>query len=225
MYPTPFRHFSPSRARQPWFRFEPPGDHGFIETQMAVSRDGIHWSRPDRRPYFPMGMPDEWDRWLTIMGVGMVRRGNYLYQYYWSPSRMHDGGILRPEYGHLVPPKSAIGALRQRIDGFISADFAYTGGTLTTPLLNFRGTQLRLNVDTGGMGSAFVEIRDAEGRPIPGFTRADCEEISGNLPDTPVRWRGKSDLSALGGGPISLRISARGTKLYAFQFSGGSATR
>jgi hypothetical protein len=70
--PTPFRHFSP--RRQPWFRFQPGNDYGLIEVQMAVSRDGIHWDRPDRRPYFPMGLPDEWDRWLTMMGVGMVRK-------------------------------------------------------------------------------------------------------------------------------------------------------
>jgi hypothetical protein len=219
MFPSAFRHFSPSR--QPWFRFQPGNDYGLIEVQMAVSRDGIRWDRPDRRPYFPMGLPDEWDRWLTMMGVGMIRRGNALYQYYWSTGRTHDSGILRPEYDKLLEPKGAIGAVRQRLDGFISADFAYTGGTLTTPPLVFSGTQLRLNIDTGGMGTAFVAIRDAQGKPIPGFTREECEEIGGNFLDTPVRWRGNGDLSSLRGRPIVLHIAARGTKLYAFQFPMG----
>jgi hypothetical protein len=218
MFPTPFRHFASSPTRQPWFRFQPGNDYGLIDVQMAFSRDGIHWSRPDRRSYVPMGLPDEWDRWLTMMGVGMLRRGNYLYQYYWSTGRTHDSGILRPEYDKSITTKSAIGALRQRLDGFMSADFDYTGGTLTTPPLLFTGTHLRLNIETGAMGTAFVEIRDAEGKPIPGFTRADCEEIGGNFVDTPVRWKGKSDLSALRGRPITLHITARGAKLYAFQF-------
>lgn len=221
MFPTPFRHFAPSPGRQPWFRFEPGGDHGLIEVQMAVSRDGIHWSRPDRRPYFPMGLPNEWDRWLVMMGSGMVRHGNYLYQYYWSPGRGHDGGILRKEYDKSIPSKSAYGALRQRVDGFLSADFAYTGGTLTTPLLTFTGTHLQLNIDSGGMGTAFVEIRDAQDKPIPGFTLADCEEVGGNFLDATVRWKGKADLSALHGKPVRLYIKARGAKLYAFQFSAG----
>lgn len=216
MFPTPFRHFSPSR--QPWFRYQPGNEYGPIEVQMAVSRDGIRWERPDRRPYVPMGLPDEWDRWLMMMGVGMVRRGSYLYQYYWSSGRLHDSGILRPEYDQSIPTKSAIGAVRQRLDGFISADFAYTGGTLSTPPVIFSGTQLRLNIDTGGMGTAFVELRDLQGQPIPGFTRADCEEVGGNFVDTLVRWKGKSDLSALRGQPVTLHITARGTKLYAFQF-------
>ena len=111
MFPTPFRHFSP--RRQPWFRFQPGNDYGLIEVQMAVSRDGIQWDRPDRRPYFPMGLPDEWDRWLTMMGVGIVRRGNSLYQYYWSTGRTHDSGILRPEYDKLLEPRGAIGTVRQ----------------------------------------------------------------------------------------------------------------
>lgn len=218
MFPTPFRHFAPSPGRQPWFRFEPGNDYGLIEVQMAVSRDGIHWSRPDRRPYFPMGFPNEWDRWLNIMGCGIVRSGNYLYQYYWSPGRGHDGGILRKEYDQSIPPKSAYGAVRQRLDGFLSADFAYTGGSLTTPPITFSGTHLQLNIDTGAMGTAFVELRDAEGRALPGFTRADCEEVGGNFLDATVRWKGKSDLTALRGKPIRLHMTARGTKLYAFQF-------
>lgn len=218
MFPTPFRHFAPNAGRQPWFRFQPGNDYGLIDVQMAVSRDGIQWSRPDRRPYVPMGLPDEWDRWLIMMGVGMLRRGNYLYQYYWSTGRTHDSGILRPEYDKSISTKSGIGVARQRLDGFMSADFDYTGGTLTTPPLLFTGTHLRLNVDSGAMGTAFVEIRDAEGRPIPGFTRADCEEIGGNFVNTPVRWKGKSDLSSLRERPVMLHFSARATKLYAFQF-------
>jgi hypothetical protein len=223
MFPSPFRHFAPSPGRQPWFQFEPGNDYGLIETQMAVSRDGITWSRPDRRPYFPMGLPDEWDRWLTMMGVGMVRRGNYLYQYYWSSGRMHDSGILRPEYKEAIPYRSAYGALRQRLDGFMSADFAYGGGELTTPPLRFTGTHLRLNIDTGGMGTALIEIRDTQGRPLPGFALADCEEMGGNFIDTPVRWRGKADLTALQDKlPVSLHIRAKGAKLYAFQFCSGT---
>jgi hypothetical protein len=221
MFPAMFRHFAP--PRQPWFRFKPGEDYGLIEAQLAVSRDGIHWDRPDRRPYFPMGLPDEWDRWLVMMGVGMVRRGSALYQYYWSSGRMHDSGILRPEYDQSVQRRGAIGALRQRLDGFLSADFAYDGGTLTTPPVVFSGTHLRLNIDTGAMGTAFVELRDLQGRPLPGFARADCEEIGGSFVDAPVRWKGRSDLSALRGTPVTVHIAARGAKLYAFQFAPGPA--
>ena len=216
MFFTPFRHFSP--RKQPWFRFEPGNDYGLIEVQMAVSRDGIRWSRPDRRPYFPMGLPDEWDRWLNLMGVGMLRQGNYLYQYYWSTGRTHDSGVLRPEYDRSVEARGAIGAVRQRLDGFVSADFSHAGGKLRTPQMIFSGKGLRLNIDTGAMGTAFVGLIDAQGKPVPGFGIEECDEIGGNFVDVAVRWRGRGDLSALRGTPISLEFAARSAKLYAFQF-------
>jgi len=50
-------------------------------------------------------------------------------------------------------------------------------------LLTFCGNRLRLNIDTGAMGTAFVELRDADGQPIPGFTLTDGEEIGGNFVD------------------------------------------
>ncbi len=72
--------------------------------------------------------------------------------------------------------------------------------------MTFRGNRLRLNLDTGSMGTAFVELRDDERHPIPGFTIADCEEIGGDFIDQQVYWqsngrrliaRGSADSSAL----------------------------
>lgn len=80
MFTAQFRHFSPER--NPYIR--PPHGHwedfGLLEIQLASSRDGIHWQRLSREPYFPTGLADEWDRWYAVMAPGIVRRGNYLYQ-------------------------------------------------------------------------------------------------------------------------------------------------
>ena len=69
------------------------------------------------------------------------------------------------------------------------------------------------------MGTAFVEIQDADGRPIPGFSISDCEEIGGNFIDQRVYWKGSSDVSALVGKLVRLRINLKRAKLYAFQFT------
>ena len=159
---------------------------------------------PSREPYFPIGLADEWDRWNTTLGPGMVRRGNYLYQYYSSSGRGHDGVILRPEYDNSVKDPGGIGVLRQRLDGFVSADADYKGGWLETPTVKFQGSRLRLNIDTGSMGTAFVEIRDARGRPIPGFALEDCEEVGGNFIDQAVYFKGHPDVSGLAGKPVRL---------------------
>lgn len=221
MFPAHFRHFSP--RRNPFIRPRKKGeweDYGMLETQLAVSRDGINWSRPSRgEAYIPNGTADEWDRWYTIAGPGVVRRGNFVYQYYTSTGRLHDSVILRPEYDASAKRMGGVGVVRQRVDGFVSADADFRGGWLKTPLLTFRGNTLRLNIDTGAAGTAFVELLDASDRPIPGFTIVDCEEIGGNFLDQAVNWNGKTDLSALSGKPIRIQIRMKRAKLYAFQFT------
>lgn len=221
-----FRHFSPQR--NPFIRPRQGGqweDFGMLEVQLAVSRDGIRWQRPSREPYFPTGLPDEWDRWYAVMGPGIIRRGSYLYQYYYSSGRLHDSAILRPEYDETAKQLGGVGVVRQRLDGFVSADVDHQGGWLTTPVLTFRGKHLKLNIDTGSMGTAFVEIQDAEGRPIPGFTLANCEEIGGNFVDQQVHWKAGADVSSLAGQPVRLHFRLKRAKLFAFQFERGPVSQ
>ena len=220
MFPAMFRHFYPDR--QPYIRPKQPGqweDFGLLEVQLAVSRDGIHWERPIREPYFPTGLADEWDRWYAVLAPGIVKRGNYLYQYYVSSGRTHDSVILRPEYDDLVSGPGGIGVVRQRLDGFISADVDHPGGWLETPPLTFTGNRLRLNIDTGSMGTAFVELRDEDGNPIEGYTLGDCEEIGGNFIDQSVYWRGNTDVSSLAGKPVRIYFKLTRAKLYSFTFT------
>jgi hypothetical protein len=69
------------------------------------------------------------------------------------------------------------------------------------------------------MGTAFVELQDESGRPIPGFALADCEEIGGNFIDQRVYWKGNPDVSSLAGRPIRIRINMKRAKLFGFQFT------
>lgn len=220
MFTAQFRHFSPQR--QPFVKPHVAGqweDFGLLEIQLAVSRDGIRWERPSREPYFPTGLADEWDRWYAVMAPGLVRRGNYLYQYYYSSGRTHDSAFLRAEYENSAPRLGGIGVVRQRLDGFVSADADYRGGWLETPPMVFRGRRLKLNVDAGAMGTAFVELRDQDGHPLPGFTLADCEEIGGNQISQVVYWKSKTDVSTLAGKPLRLFFKLTRAKLYGFQFT------
>ena len=64
----------------------------------------------------------------------------------------------------------------------------------------------------------FVELRDADGQPIPGFTLADSEEIGGNFIDQLAYWKGSADVGSLAGRPIRVYVKLKRAKLYAFQF-------
>jgi hypothetical protein len=133
---------------------------------------------------------------------------------------MHDSAILREEYDTVPIEERGIAWTKQRLDGFVSADADHKGGWLETPLLMFSGNMLRLNIDTGAMGTALVELRNAKHEPIPGYTLADCEEIGGNFIDQAVYWKGNTDLSALRGTPVHLYIELKRAKLFSFCFTG-----
>ena len=107
-----------------------------------------------------------------------------------------------------------------RMDGFVSVRGSYTGGEFATPLLKFSGKKLVLNIDTSATGIGYVEIQDADGFIVEGFSQTDCDMIhTCNEISRVVSWKGQSDLSKLAGKPVRLRFFLRNADLYAFQFA------
>jgi hypothetical protein len=78
----------------------------------------------------------------------LARGGNHINQYYYSTGQLHNSVILRPEYDDAAKLVGGIGVVWQRLDGFVSADADPNRGWLSTPALTFRGSRLRLNIDT-----------------------------------------------------------------------------
>ena len=105
-----------------------------------------------------------------------------------------------------------------RIDGFASLHAKLREGECVTKPLTFSGRELSLNYATSGAGFVKVEILDAEHRPIPGFTLADCDLIYGDSLDRRVGWKGVKDLSSLAGKPIALRFVLREADVYSLKF-------
>lgn len=106
-----------------------------------------------------------------------------------------------------------------RLDGFASVHADYKGGEMITKPLIFDGSQLSINFSTSAAGGIKVEIQDAGGKPIPGFTLADSREQIGNEVNRTVTWKGKKDLKALSGKPIRLRFVMKDADLYSLQFT------
>ena len=108
-----------------------------------------------------------------------------------------------------------------RLDGFASIHAPTDGGELFTPPLIFKGTGLVLNFATSAFGSVRVEVQDADGQPLPGFTLADSIELYGDTVDRLAKWKGDPDLGLHAGKPVRLRFVLRDADLYAMQFGGG----
>ena len=188
-----------------------PGATDTLEIQFTFSRDGIDWQRPFRQPLISLGSPGSaWEH--QIYGAGLAESGDQLYFYY--------NGLPSE---HMTMDKSAdwtcvTARAIFRLDGFVSADAAYEGGELTTPLLTFTGSELQYNAKTGGGGSIRTEILDSAGTPIPGFTLAESHRVNGNSVRHLASWQGSADVSSLAGQPVRLRLVMRDTKLFALQF-------
>jgi hypothetical protein len=186
---------------------------GPLETQVAVSRDGINWKRYSRPAYVGIGMHDGRDIKTAYIAQGMVRRGNEIWQYYFGETQYHS------------PVKKDAGGrgvyrLVQRLDGFVSLDSPYDTETeMTTKPFTFTGDNLQLNIDTDAAGYAQVGFIDENGKPIDGYNVDDCIYINGDFIDTAVEWlKTGTDVSKLQGKTVRLVIRMRGSKLYALQF-------
>ncbi len=105
-----------------------------------------------------------------------------------------------------------------RTDGFASVSAPWAGGEMVTKPFTFAGSALELNYRTGAPGFVRVEIQDAAGTPLPGFTLDDCPEIIGDEIGRVVAWKQGADVSALAGQPVCLRFVMKDADLFAMRF-------
>jgi len=211
-----FRHYPggvDARGRQT-HRYFVQGNDGVFCNQLATSRDGRRWLRPDRRDYVPYGAFGSADGGFIMVAPGIVARGDELYQYYFGQRATH--GIFRPGFDRQV---GAAFRLVQDKDRFVGLTTCAGSGHFVTPPIRHDGHGLQLNIDCGGLGATFVAILDAAQKPIAGFGREDCDPIDLNQARHTVSWRGNADLRPLAGRPIRLEFFMRSSKLYTFRFA------
>ena len=91
-------------------------------------------------------------------------------------------------------------------------------GTLTTRPVRFSGKYLFVNADADE-GELWVEVLDEAGEVVPGFSRDECETVTGDSTLQAVTWKGGGDLLALAGRPVRFRFYLRSAELYAFWVS------
>jgi hypothetical protein len=203
---------------------------GFHLIQLAMSRDLNTWKRlGDRQPFIDSSRIDKGR--VGVFGRGQlfaanqpIERGDELLFYYsalkWRSdfyALNADGTPRDPESlsadekADLTEGRGGVCLAVLRRDGFISLDAGDTPGHLITKPLTLPEGQLFLNLDAP-KGSARIQVLDAEGQPIPGFTTT----VSGDAVRTPVVWPKGKALSDLAGQSVQLKIELTQARLYAF---------
>jgi hypothetical protein len=178
---------------------------------LGYSRDGWHWSRPDRRAFCPVS--DKQGDWnannVQSAGGGFLVVGDELYFYV-------SGRSGRPGNNKAGTLTTGLATLRR--DGFSSMDADETGGTLTTRPVRFGGKHLFVNVDDPN-GELRVEILNQAGQVVPRFTAENCSPVATHKTLHAVRWKGVDDLSSLAHQPVRFRFHLKNGQLYAFWVS------
>jgi hypothetical protein len=177
------------------------------------SRDGLAFHR--------------WDE--AFLRPGLQGEGRWIYGDNYQSYGLFETQADRPELPNEISLHFNEGAWRDemhrlrrytiRLDGFASLHAPLSGGELTTKSLVYTGGRLSLNYSTSAAGSLRVEIQDATGTPIPGFTLEDAEDLYGDSIDQNAAWRHGTDVSRLAGQEVRIRFALGDGDLYSFQFT------
>jgi hypothetical protein len=183
-----------------------------------VSRDGLHFTlwpesfhRPGLRTMDNWFYGDSYQNWGLVETTSALPDAPREISMYFTESTLQD----RPAY---------LRRYTLRVDGFVSLAAPLAGGEMVTKPLRFEGDRLVLNYSTSVAGSVRVEVQEVDGRPIEGFTMADCAELYGDSLEQAVVWKDHPSLGSLAGKPVRLRFELRDADVFSMRFTGGRSS-
>ena len=184
---------------------------------IATSRDGIgwdfHWVYAGQ-PLVPRGRARSWDKDMVFPTAQVITHQDKHWIYYGGNNERHGAA----EKGVWFVRQGGIGLAWLRLDGFVALEGGDHVGTVTTKPFELAGGRLQLNVDASRNGSVRVELLDAAGMPIPGFSGNQANSYRGvDEIRLELAWKNHSNLSALKGKIVRLKIHLEKARLYAFQ--------
>jgi hypothetical protein len=188
---------------------------GSINVQLVSSRDGIHWQRVGNRQVFlDNGRPGEWDGEMLFTASQFVVHDEKIWLYYSGSSIPHGKGA-----------STDIGLAILPIDRFValSPTLLHSWGTIETKPFWCLGDSLWLNADATG-GQILIEVLNAEGRSVPGFTKSESISIQKDVFQHEVQWEygghryGLTSLrSRISSSILRLRVYLLNARLYSLR--------
>ncbi len=196
---TPAR-FVPARHKVPE---HPPS--GVSDAVLMSSRDGLHFERWEQAFIRPGTEPEVWTDRNNYPAWGMIQTAPEEISLYWTEHYRHPTMRLR---------RGTI-----RTDGFVSVHAGGGVGEMLTRPLMFSGERLVVNYATDAVGWIRFELCDRAGVPIQGYSLVDSEALFGNEIEHTVCWGDRSDVSAVAGRPVRLRVRLQDADLYSIRFA------
>ena len=179
-------------------------EEGTLDVQLAVSRDGIHFTRVgDRGTFLPLGAIGSWDRFnLSVANNDPIVMGDDL-RFYYSGRLYRHAPYAGPDVGI---DRSSIGFATIKRDRFVALEASFDGGEIVTKPVHLKGSTLHLNAKSD-FGEIVVELLDANDQLL-----ARSKLMQRDALDIPVEWTG--ELARLTE-PVRLRITLKNARLFA----------
>jgi len=185
--------------------YKKPGDET-IDIQLVVSRDNQAWERvAGQQTFLPLGEDGSWDDGM-IFCAPLIEYENRVLIYYGGWDGPHNTSRRR----------SGIGLASLRKQGFVSLDAGESPGVVTTEPFTPTNQPLVVNADAEG-GTVRVELLGDDGKPLPGYSAAECEPLTGDGVEQRIRWRNHDTPPA--DATVRLRFQLRNASLYAFRWA------
>jgi len=183
------------------------------EGLLMASRDGVNFKRWNEA-FLPPGVEREgtWNYGHQYIGWHAVETKSALAG---APNELS----LYAVENYWTATGSALRRYTLRLDGFVSVKAGADGGELLTKPIKFAGKTLALNFSTSAAGSVRVEIQDADGTPLPGFSLEECELLFGDTIERKLRWQQGPDVSSLSNRVVRLRCVLQDADVYSYQFN------
>ena len=187
------------------------GEPKKCDLYIGFSRDGIQFSRLNRKPFIAgSGVHGAWDEGYIHPASGIcIVNGNELLFYFgaWSGNS--------PRMGRHMYAGGSTGVATLRRDGFAALTTNSTG-RMSTPPVCFHGEGLWVNAQCKSLRA---EIQDKNGHALPGLSFQDCICRSVNSTKQQVLWNSAVSLHAISGKPVRIAFELEQGKLFSFWIS------
>ena len=197
-------------------------DH--LDLQIAFSRDGIVWTRPERRAVLsvgPRGSGEDCQLHPWRNGVVELPDGHWALAYQARSSTHTTPEKYKPD---MFPEmqENQVRWARWRPHRLCGVE-AESEGRFTIPTVYRGEKELRLNYRCAPGGWIEVELlhylptmQAVDANPLKGYSFEECDRLVGDEEDKVVTWKGSSDITGVGE-MAAIRVRMFQAKLFAYR--------
>lgn len=198
-----------------WMYHTDPGDvgsskmHGYQEAELTYARSGYAWHRAAQGTAFiPHGEKGDWDQGNLQCASSPVFLDNEIRYYYMGTNMFHQNRW------ELEPQRAGLGLAILKPDRFIALCAGNKTAELVTYGLKLPSNKIFVNAATRFKGWIRLEVLEENGKPIAGFSEADCIPIVGDSIAHTVHWKDTDTKNKITDRQIRIRLRVQNADVF-----------